>query len=673
MTILQRILSIGALLLLAACGGGGGDAGTPPFSGGGSTPPPAPAPTATDLVLVLSSPTINISGAATVTATVTALDANRATVSGVPVTLSVNSGAVVTPSGTATAANGTITGTVGIGSDTTPRVITVTATSGSLVRTASLQAVTGAPVVPTAADMTLVLSSPSIANTGTVTVTATVTAVDSNRNVIAGIPVTLRVNNDATIAVSGGSTSALGVVTGTIGIGSNRADRPIVVTALSGTLTREAVLQVRGTQITDTALPTVIAPGASGRVQYRVADAANAPLSNFPITVVSPQGVSTQATTDINGFYEFRYTAPASGSTLEIRASSGGIEKLTNVVLQSGTGTIEPAILPPAQPPSASVRANPSVVAVNAPGSTDNRAEIRALFIGDDNRPIPRVRVRFDLNGDVNGIGGSLSTGSELVYSDASGVATSAYIPAARSSPTNGVTVRACWDANDFAAGTCPNSVLTSLTVISEPLSVSIGTDNLVVVTEDLVYSQRFVVQVNDASGLAKADVQISPLLDLVNYDQGFYVRIAEEWVKNTTALACGNEDVNRNGVLEVYANGGVEDANGNGQLEPRKADVVLSFEGSSRTDATGRVTLRITYPRNLGSWVDYLLTVAANGISGTEGRASFGGGLIVPIAAIQAPAAPPFVVSPYGQTNGGTRVVVQTPDGRAQGTLCTL
>lgn len=684
MTTFQRIFSICALLLLAACGGGGGDSGSPPFTGGGggggttpTPPPPPPVPVAADLVLTLSASSISTSGNASVTATATALDANRNTLAGVPVTLSVNSGAVISPSGTVTADNGSITGSIGIGSDTSPRTITVTAVSGSITRTASLSAVTGTPAVPTAADLTLVLSSPSIANTGTATVTATVTAVDSNRNVISGIPVTLRVNNDATVAVSGNATNALGLVTGTIGIGANRSDRPVVVTAISGTLTRETVLQVRGTQISDTALPTVLAPGASGRIQYRVSDAANAPLGNFPITVVGPQGISTQANTDLNGFFEFVYSAPTVGGAISIRAASGGVEKTTNVVVQSGIGTIPPADQPVR---SASVRANPSVVAVNAPGSNDNRAELRALFVGDGNLPIPRVRVRFDLNGDVNGIGGSLSTGTELVYTDANGVAQSAYVPGARSSPTDGVTIRACWDYQDFPVGTCPNllapisqpPVLTTLTVISEPLSVSIGTDNLVVVSEDLVYSQRFVVQVNDSSGLAKPDVQISPLLDLTSFDQGFYTRVQDLWVKTTTAPNCGNEDVNRNGVLEVYSNGNAEDANGNGQLDPRKADVVVSFEGSNRTDATGRVTLRITYPRNVGSWVDYLLTVAANGISGTEGRSAFGGTLIVPISAIQAQAAPPFVVSPYGQTDGGQRVLVQTPDGRAQDVLCT-
>ena len=62
------------------------------------------------------------------------------------------------------------------------------------------------------------------------------------------------------------------------------------------------------------------------------------------------------------------------------------------------------------------------MVGANTGGSTSSRTEIRALFLGASNAPIPRVRVRFDLNGDVNSIGGSFST-TELVYSNTNGVA----------------------------------------------------------------------------------------------------------------------------------------------------------------------------------------------------------------------------------------------------------
>lgn len=664
MTSFKRIFSICALLLLAACGGGGGDAGAPPFSGGGgsggggTTPPPPAIPAAADLVLALSASSITTSGNASVTATATALDANRNTLAGVPVTLSVNSGAVISPSGTVTAENGSITGTIGIGSDTSPRTITVTATSGSITRTASLSAITGTPVVPTAADLTLVLSSPSLANSGTATVTATATAVDVNRNVIAGIPVTLSVDSDAIVSVAGTATNASGVVNGVISIGANKANRPVRVTAISGTLTREVVLEITGTRIFSTALPTVISSGQLGEIEYRVVDAGNQLIPSFPVRVVGAGGVVTEGRTDAQGAYTYRYTAPAGNQTLSIVATSGGVEATQTILVQGTIVPVDPILNPEV---SASIAANPSVVAFNPTQFTTNNSEIRFLFVTAGNRPVENIRVRFDLTGDPNSVGGTLSTGNTLVYTNAAGIARSNFRPGNRFSPTNGVLVRACWSYVDFPAGTCPNSQITTLTVIDDPLAVTIGTDSLVVIG-DLVYSQRYVVQVNDSSGLAKADVLVNPVLDLPSYRQGFWTRTTERWVKTETAINCENEDVNRNGLLEVYTNGDREDANSNGQLDPRKSDVVVSYEGSNRTDASGRVTFRITYPQNIGSWLDYQITVAATGVAGTEGRASYAGTLLVPISAVTAEAEPAFRFSPYGQDVNPPRNTVSVP-----------
>jgi hypothetical protein len=523
------------------------------------------------------------------------------------------------------------------------------------------------PTAPVASDISLTLSAPTVNNSGTETVTATVTAVDANRNTVSGIPVSISVDNGATVQVSGTSTNTAGIVSGTVRIGADRSNRAITVTATSGTLVRQVAVQVVGTRITATPVPAVLAPAEQGRVQYRVVDANGNPLAGVPITITGPAGVTSTANTAINGDYEYSYTAPTAAGNLNIVATSGGVETTTTVIVQAGPSTIPPVTAGTVR--SATVSAAPSVVSVNAVNSTTNRTEVRALFVGNNNAPIPNIRVRFDLAGDANSIGGSFSTGTALVYSDAGGAAQSAYIPGTRFSPTDGLTIRACWDYTDFAVGTCPNQAATTVTVISEALSVSIGTDELVVLS-DLVYVKRFVVQVNDSSGLAKPDVQINPLLDLPSYDKGLYSYDGSRWVQIISTAGCQNEDINRNGVLEVYANGGAEDANGNGQLDPRKADVVVSFDGPSRTNAAGQVFLRVTYPRNYGSWVRFRLDVAAAGVSGTEGRASFGGTLPVPFTAVQAQSAPAFVVSPYGVQASGF-ITVTTPQG-VSASLCT-
>ena len=167
---------------------------------------------------------------------------------------------------------------------------------------------------------------------------------------------------------------------------------------------------------------------------------------------------------------------------------------------------------------------------------------------------------------------------------------------------------------------------------------------------------KRYVIQVVDSSGVAKPDVQISPSIDLLRFFKGSYVAGLEGWVQAATAT-CDNEDLNRNNTNEVYADGWVEDANGSFNLtpgrpalEPRKADVAISFEGSSRTNASGIVVIRIEYPQDIGSWVQFNILVSASGISATEGRASYNGVLPVPADAVSNPkVAPPFVLSPYG------------------------
>jgi hypothetical protein len=229
--------------------------------------------------------------------------------------------------------------------------------------------------------------------------------------------------------------------------------------------------------------------------------------------------------------------------------------------------------------------------------------------------------------------------------------------------------VRACWSTTDFPVGTCPNAATTTLTVISQPLSVSIGTDALIEVVGQ-TYVKRYTVQVVDSSGLAKGGVLISPSIDLLQYLKGQWVPTTTKWVKDTRA-SCDNEDLNRNGVLQVYSNGAVEDANATGFIEPRKADVAISFEGASTTDGNGQVELKITYPQNVGSWVRFNIQVAASGVAGTEGRTNFTGILPVLADAVSDPSKePPFVVSPYG-TEASPTVVTTTPTGET-GVLCT-
>ena len=512
-----------------------------------------------------------------------------------------------------------------------------------------------APGVLTATKLVLALSTTNISNTGVATVTATATTTSDGGQVVAAVPVSFSVDNNAVFSVNGDKTDAGGTVAATISTGADKSNRVVTVTAVSGALTTTAAFAVSGAKLTATPVPAIVTPGSTGnRVDFRLVDANGAAMARQAVSVQAGSLPVVTGITDTAGEFRYSYTAPATTGSLDVIATAGGVSATQAVQVQaSGPATFPTAVGPIL---SASVSANPSVVSTNT-AATNNRIEIRALFVGANNAPIKNVRVRFDLAGDAASVGGSFSTADFTVYSDASGIATTAYVPGSRSSPTGGVTVRACYGLTDFSScATAPASTSTTITVASDPLAVTIGSNEKVYVgTADLTFQRRFVVLVVDASGAAKENVQIKPSIDLDRYYKGTYIRAGGSWVPgyfdalnapvSAVPAACFNEDINRNGVLEAG-----EDLNGNGSLEPRKSDVAVSMIGGSLTNAAGIAVVQIEYPKNLGSWARVKILVSATGVSGTEGRATWTEILPVPGPDLTATTAPAFIYSPYGQ-----------------------
>jgi len=500
----------------------------------------------------------------------------------------------------------------------------------------------GSDGTSTVSDLVVTPSLTQIQNTTNASVTVTVTAVNSTRNAVADAPVVISADNSAIVVAGAATTDSNGQVTATVSIGASRSNRDITITATSGSISASTVVHVTGTTLTSTLVPAVVQPSAAAQVQYILKDASGSLMADVDITVtaagLTPSSVTGK--TGANGDFVFNYTAPATTGSYSINAVAGGDDDAQTLLVQP-ISTV-PAVT--ATISSASVSANPSVVPVNTVGSSNNRSEIRALFLGSSNLPIPNVRVKFDLAGDANSIGGTFTTGTTTLYSDANGVVTTAYVPGTRSSPTDGVTIRACYGTTDTDPNldTCTTFATTHLTVTSEALGVSIGTDGLII-DNDLSYIRRYLVSVADSSGAAKAGVDLAVSLDLVFYRKGAYTT-ATVWTRGETAI-CANEDVNRNGVMDAG-----DDINNSLRLEPGKSDVLVSLM-QSKTRDDGTAVVQIQYAKSFATWVDALITVSASGVSGTEGRATY---FEAPVPAAaddikEVDSRPAFYVSPYG------------------------
>jgi hypothetical protein len=504
----------------------------------------------------------------------------------------------------------------------------------------------------TAAVADLMIDAPvQVPNTPSSTAAVTVTAVDAGGRTLAGVPVVFAIDNGGTITAPD-TTGDNGQIQATLSIGSNRSDRMLTVTATSGSVKRAAVVQVIGTRITAT-LPPVVDPGAAASVQYRVVDRSGTAMASQDIQVSAPglTPASASGKTGPNGEFSFGFTAPAAPGSVQIVARVGEASDTRTLQVQPASQVDE--VAKDTKIAGSSVLVSPSVVAVNTAGNSTNRAEVRALFLSDRNAPIKNVRVRFTLP-DPNNVGGAFSTGATTLYTDANGVVTTAYIPGTRSSPTDGVVVRACYGKSDTDPDLldCTTYRDATLTVANEALGVSIGTNELIVVNE-LTYVKRFLVSVTDSAGAAKPDVDLSVSLNLQNYRKGYYVLSGDSWAKELDVV-CPNEDLNRNGVSEALLVGR-EDADEDGRLEPGRSDLSVRLL-EPRTAADGTAVVEILYAKSFATWIDADLTVAASGVGGSEGRATF---RIDPIPADAGAIKnrdvfPAFGLSPFG---------VQVPD----------
>ena len=631
---------------------------------------PGPVPVSVaDFALLTDKPSIANTGTDTAVLTVVAVDANRNVVAGAAVSVAAGQNAIFTPTGTSnlTSASGIFTGTLSAGSDKTLRTIMVQVTVNGIVKQTSLDVVLPPPPAPTpvattppgattttpttppvpvvvpVTDMVLFLDKATINNSGTDKAQLTVIALDVNRNVVSGATVLVTTDQNSVFIPAGGSTTnAQGTYLGSVFIGSDKSNRTITITVTINGIIKRTSVQVIGSKLTVQAQPNILAPGQTGTVSALLQDASLNAIVGATVTLSgSVPGVAGQTlVTDFSGQASTSFTAPATTGTFTIGATGNGVTAATAQVQVVTAGVIPNAVIPAGAFPSLS--ASPNVLAVNSVGSTSNRSTLRFLFLDSAGNPVTNVRVRFDdLTTGLAAIGSSITSGTQTLTTDASGVVTAQYIAGQNSSPTNGVTISACYSATDpVPPKTCTaaQSVNVTLTVAGAALAVSIGDDN-VLSTGPGTYIKKFAITVADSAGRAVANAPVDISLDLTHY--GKSTRWSNPGLPTvptsltadatippagtaTTFYWCQNEDTNRNGVADLGENrDGSVDANGQPTLQPRRSDMIISYNDPTvtTTNASGILIIKVEYSQRYGGWLAYRVRVTAN-VAGSQGLA---------------------------------------------------
>jgi hypothetical protein len=522
----------------------------------------------------------------------------------------------------------------------------------SQVQNTGTTTTTVTPETAAVADLIITLDKTQVNNNVATDVELVAQAVTSGRNAVFGAAGTVEVQDiSGGAAASGGpfTTDSAGKFKAKISTGSSKVNRAVTVKVRVNGLERSTVFNILGTTLQVSVVPGAPAPGATVTVEVTAQDASNAGISNQAITLggfTSVAGLSKP--TNSQGKATFVFQAPIIAGIYNLTAE--GLGATTNK-------TLEIVAVGGGQPPAAigpivakSMSANPTVIGVNVVGANANRAQLRALFLTTGNVPVQNVRVRFDIipataGGATLQAGEAISTGASLVLSDNSGAAFADYISGTRSSPNNGVAVRACYDLVDFPSTACPNAVSTTFTVAAKPLSLTLGDNNeLKKENNNLTYVKEFVLIVSDSAGQPVPNAQVSFSVDIYKYGKGIFGRgfggdasVVITLVDGTTQTLsirtnpqdngvddvvagrntwCINEDVNRNGNID-----GLEDRNSNNSLEPRGADIVISSDVSgNKTDANGVLVIKVRYPQNVATWLAYSVkaTALADGSEGT-------------------------------------------------------
>lgn len=568
----------GGLLLAAimvACGGGGGSAGTTPGGSTTTTTPPAA------IEIFSSSSQLSSASNSSVTFTVVAKDSSNQAIPGQTVTFSASSGnlsgALPAPK-TGPAGEAITSVSLSPGGDPTNRSIVVTATAGGITKSVTI------PVVGTALSLS---GDASILVGGATSYTAK--ALDSSGRAVPGatLTVTSSLGNNANPSTL--TTDAQGAAT--FIYTANRSGLDTLTVNGLGTVTRTSVsVSSDDFEFESPSAGTNVIVGDPQTVAVRFLSG-GVGVAGRQVTFSTTRGAVTPsvATTDANGRASAVITSSTSGPA--------------NVIAQvSSAQATLPVTFIATTPASLVLQANPGSLPPNTGSTTTNQSSLQATVRDAAGNPIPGRVVNFSAVTD--GSNGIISPGSGTT--DANGMVVAQFIPGGLTTAADGVVIRATVQGTSVA-GT------TSLTVSGQALFISIGSGNVISNLNVTTYQKEFSVYVTDANGAPAANRVVNLSVYPDAYGKGSLEFVEDSgWVyASGSPVVCPNEDVNRNGILNVG-----EDTNGDGRLTPGLPIVVSP--ATVTTASNGFATFFLQFGENFVPWLNTTITARAS-VGGTE------------------------------------------------------
>jgi hypothetical protein len=450
----------------------------------------------------------------------------------------------------------------------------------------------------------------------------TVRGVDSSGSPIPNATLTVVSSLGNAVAPATLTTNTQGIATFTY-TGTRSGSDTLTITGLGARATASVAVSADEFRFDAPASATNVPTSTAQAVSVRFLRN-GAPVVGSTVTFSTTRGAITpsSAVTDANGVVSASVSSTSAGPA--------------TVLAQTGTSQVSlPLTFVATTPATLVLQANPGAVAPNTTGSTTNQSTLQATVRDPSGNPVAGKLVNF--TAIVDGSSGSIAPGSSLT--DASGTATTQFIPGSASTANNGVVVQATVQGTGVV-GTA------ALTVNTQALFISIATGNTISNLNETTYQKEFAVYVTDANGTPAGNRIVNLSVLPTVYFKGTMTFLSDNggWVRQATA-ACPNEDRDRDGILDAG-----EDTNNNGRLDPGLPVVVTP--AAVTTDATGFATFRLQYGENFAPWLNVDITARAT-VGGTESvKSQFYAVVGLASDFTDATIPPAGVISPFGTSS---------------------